>query len=474
MKRVGKPWVIVLAIIILVFSYLSFFGIYGTWGDGEKCYIRGAKDIRWGTDIQGGVSVTFGPANIDASEEEMKNLQGILETRLVNNNITDYEIYTDEKEDRVIISFPWKDGQSQNAEATIEELSASAEVLFIDGTPDSVTAKVDENGNEIFVDGNGNELVVSVRGDNVANAGSTVDQTGTKFEVALDLTDEGAQLFAEATERQLNKFISIWLNTNDGIYMISNAVVNSVITGGSAVIQGNFTAEETKKLASQINDGALPFKLDVIDYDIVDAALGKDSLKSMLIAGIIAFIVIGVFMIVKYRLPGVIACFALLGQAAATIAIVSGFFPFVKSFTLTLPGIAGIILSIGMQVDANIITSERLREELARGKTLDGAIEYGTKESISAIVDGNVTNMIVAIILMGVFGPTNTLWSGILKPFLFMFGPATTGSIYSFGCTMLAGAVLNIIFGLFVSKVMLKSAARFSIFRKKSLYGGVE
>lgn len=474
MKRVGKPWLIILIAAILCVSYLAFFGVYGTWGDGQKCYIRGAKDIRWGTDIQGGVSVTFGPSDIDATEDQMNNLKSILENRLVNNNITDYEVYVDEKEDRVIISFPWKDGQSQDAEGTISELSASAEVLFIDGNPDSVTPAQDTDGNPTFVDGSGNELTVSVRGDHVVKAYAGLDQNSTENVVSLELNSEGAKLFAEATERQYGKIISIWLNTDDGIYEISAATVNSVITEGNAIISGNFTAESARKLATQINDGALPFKLSVVDYDIVDAALGKDSLKAMLIAGIIAYIIIAVFMLIKYRLPGFIACFALLGQAAVTIAIVSGFFPIINSFTLTLPGIAGIILSLGMQIDANIITSERIKEELARGKSLDSAIDYGTKESISAIVDGNITNIIVAVILMGVFGPTDTIWSKLLKPFLFMFGPATTGSIYSFGCTMLAGAVLNMIFGLFVSKVMLKSAAKYNIFRKKSLYGGVE
>lgn len=469
MKRIGKPWVVVLAIVILAFSYLSFFGIYGTYGDEQKAYIRGAKDIRWGTDIQGGVSVTFGPQDIDASPEQMNALKEILSARLVNKNITDYELYLDEDKDRVILSFPWKDGEAQDPQATINELSASTEVMFFDGAPYAVTEK---NGS--FYDSSNNVLVLSVRGEHVKSAEAMVNQETLENCVQLNLTDEGAKLFADATSRQLGKQISIWLNTNDGYEMLSAPVVNNVIVDGVAIISGSFTAESANALANAINDGALPFKLDVVDYDIIDATLGKNSLTAMLIAGIIAFVLIAVFMVIKYRLPGVVACFALLGQVACTLAIVSGFFPGINSFTLTIPGIAGIILSVGMQVDANIITAERIKEELAYGKSLDGAIDSGTSESISSIVDGNITNMIVAIILMGVFGPTSTIWSKVLTPFLFMFGPATTGTIYSFGCTMFAGALLNIVFGLFVTKIMLKSASKFSIFRKKSLYGGVD
>lgn len=473
MKRIGKPWAVILAIVILVFSYLSFFGVYGSWGDEQKAYIRGAKDIRWGTDIQGGVSVTFGPQNVEATDEQMNTLKDILGERLVTKNITDFELYLDEDNDRVILSFPWKDGEAQDPQETINELSASTEVMFFDGAPDAVYAS-EVNGEITYYDSSYNKLTLSVSGEHVESAAVMVDQETAEYCVQLNLTDEGAEIFAEATNRQYGKQISIWLNTNDGFQMLSAPVVNNVISNGEAIISGNFDANSANELATSINDGALPFKLDVIDYDIIDATLGKDSLKAMLIAGIVAFVLIAAFMVIKYRLPGVVACFALLGQVACTIAIVSGFFPSINSFTLTIPGIAGIILSVGMQVDANIITAERIKEELAKGKSLDGALDSGTSESVSAIVDGNITNMIVAIILMGVFGPTTTIWSKILSPFLAMFGPATTGSIYSFGCTMLAGALLNIVFGLFFTKVMLKSMSKFSIFRKKSLYGGVE
>ena len=169
-------------------------------------------------------------------------------------------------------------------------------------------------------------------------------------------------------------------------------------------------------------------------------------------------------MILVFRLTGFVAVISLLGQVALCFAAVSGYFPFVNSFTLTLPGIAGIILSIGMGVDANIITATRIKEELWAGKTLDGAIQKGDDNSFWAIFDGNVTTILVSLILMVVFGPTNIL--------SFWFGAATTGSIYSFGYTLLIGNIGNFLFGVGTTRLMTKSLSSFKPLRKKWLFGG--
>jgi protein-export membrane protein SecD len=174
-------------------------------------------------------------------------------------------------------------------------------------------------------------------------------------------------------------------------------------------------------------------------------------------------------MIIRYRLPGVIACFALLGQLAGSIAAISGFFPNVSSFTLTIPGIAGIILSIGVGVDCNVIAAERIKDEFKNGKTIDGAINTGFKNSLSAIIDGNVTIVIVAIVLMGAFGTSGII---INKLFSLIFGASIAGSIYSFGYTLLVGVIFNLIMGVLCSKWMLKSISQFKFLRKPWLYGG--
>ena len=471
MKRVGKPWFFVVALLIFALAFTSFFGVYEQNGDLQDTIIRGAKDIRWGTDIQGGVNVIFGPEeNIDATDNQIDSAKSILEIRLVSSGVTDYELYADKDNDRLLVSFPWKDNDSQNVAGTIKSLSQSAELLFIGGAPSSIKIEYNEDGTKTVTDGNGDPVDIVIEGKDVEKAESGTIGDKNEIGVSLKLTNKvaegetqtGAEKFAAGTEKYLNQQISIWMDEE----CISAPNVNSIIAEGNAQITGNFTAATAKDLADKINAGALPFKLVTIDYSSVDPTLGSDAL-----AGIIAFSLICVFMIVYYRLPGFVACICLLGQVAGTIAAVSGYFAAFDSFTLTLPGIAGIILSVGMGVDANIITAERIREELRKGKTLDGAIKAGSANSFSAIFDSNITNIIVSVILMGVFGPPDTVWNTILYPFLWMFGPSTTGAIYSFGYTLLVGVVLNFIMGVAASRIMISSLSGFKFLRSRVIYG---
>ena len=188
--------------------------------------------------------------------------------------------------------------------------------------------------------------------------------------------------------------------------------------------------------------------------------------------GIIAFILVAILMIVRYRLPGTIAVISLMGQAAATLAVVSGYFTVFPGSTLTLPGIAGIILGIGMGVDANVITAERIKEELSKNKTLEGAVNSGFKMGLTPIIDGNVTIVIVAAILMGAFGPTDGFWAKVFNPIFYWFGPSTAGTIYSFGFTLLTSVLLNFVFGVWATRVMIRGAVHFKPLRKAWLFGG--
>ncbi|MEG2429591.1 MAG: protein translocase subunit SecD, partial [Oscillospiraceae bacterium] len=192
------------------------------------------------------------------------------------------------------------------------------------------------------------------------------------------------------------------------------------------------------------------------------------------LSGLIAFIIICIFITSLYKLPGVIACIGLLGQVAGTIAATSGFLPGFNSFTLTIPGIAGIILAVGMGVDANIITSERIKEEINNGKSVDGAISVGFKRAFSAIFDGNVTMIIISIILMGAFGSPDSFFAKLLTPLFFKFPAATQGAIYSFGYTLTVGVILNFVFGVTASRIMLKAISKFKCFRNPKFYGGAK
>ncbi|MFR9159955.1 MAG: hypothetical protein ACLVJ8_05985 [Ruthenibacterium lactatiformans] len=157
-----------------------------------------------------------------------------------------------------------------------------------------------------------------------------------------------------------------------------------------------------------------------------------------------------------------------------TLAFVSGYFSVLNSFTLTLPGIAGIILAIGMGVDANVIAAERIKEEIRSGKSIDGAIRAGFDRGLAPVIDGNVTVIIVAVMLMGAFGPTDGFFARMLKPIFFAFGPSTAGTIYSFGYTLLVGVLLNFVFGVICTRVMLKGISKLKCMRNPVLYGGVK
>ncbi len=478
MKRTAKPVFFIVALLIVALFLTAVFGVYGQYGDRRDTYIRGASDIRFGIDIRGGVDVTFGPVGSteDISAQDVDTVRDVISQRLVLNNITDYEIYSDTTNKQVIVRFPWtSDEEDFDPNAAIEELGKTAMLEFRIGSDTEV--QKDEDGNPVR-DEYGNEVVVPtgeivLTGEDVDTATALYDTSNGKNTpvVQLVLLESGKEKFAEATAEQAasDGTISIWLDNE----MISNPTVDETIENGEAVISGGFADfSEASDLANLINSGALPFNIEVKSNGVIDPTLGDKSLDIMVMAGIIALALISLFMLFYYRLPGLVAVIALFGQVAGMIAGVSGYFGFFQSFTLTLPGIAGIILSIGMGVDANVITAERIKEEIRAGRTIDGAISRGYDSSFWAIFDGNVTNIIVAIVLMGVFGPPSGLWATILKPFLFMFPASTTGSIYSFGYTLLVGIIFNFVMGVTASRLMLKSITRFKCLRKPWLLGG--
>ena len=452
MNKKGKSWpLFVVAILIVVFSLTAIFGVSYQYGDTKNIYIKGASDIRFGIDIRGGVDVTFMPAgDVDATPEQMTAAKTVIEDRLVGLGITDYESYVDSNKDRIIVRFPWKTGEADfNPQTAIDEIGTTAKMVFRKGS----TA----DGEEIL------------SGDDVTSANAAYNET-EGWVVQLKFNSAGAAAFADATTEQAanNGTISIWLDDKN----ISTATVDEAITGGEAIIKGNFDQDSASTLANQINSGALPFALSAESYSTISPSLGAKSLEVMVLAGIIAFALVAVMMIVRYRLPGTIATISLFGQVAATLAVVSGYFTVFPGSTLTLPGIAGIILGIGMGVDANVITAERIKEELAKNKTLPAAVKSGFKMGLTPIIDGNVTIVIVAAILMGAFGPTDGFWAKVFNPIFFWFGPSTAGTVYSFGFTLLTSVLLNFVFGVWATRVMIRGAVHCKALRNPWLYGG--
>ena len=323
-----------------------------------------AKNIPLGLDLAGGVSITYQAKGDTPSAEEMNDTVYKLQKR-VEGYSTEAQVYP-QGDDRINIEIPGV----TDANAILEEL----------GKPGSLSFQ-DMSGNELLSGTDIKTAEAKAYKDNLNN---------TDYEVALTLTDEGAEKFAEATAANIGSRIAI---VYDG-ETISAPTVQTAITNGNAAITNMESYESAEQLASTIRIGSLKVELEEIQSKVVGAQLGADAIRTSLLAGIIGFALVVIFMIIMYRLPGVAAGIALTSYVGITLGLLNAF-----EITLTLPGIAGIILGIGMAVDANVIIFARIREEIGAGKSVKGAIKTGFQKALSAILDGNITTLIAAIIL---------------------------------------------------------------------------
>ncbi len=409
--KANKKNIWIILCIIIAFVYIAIFGL----GSGFK----GALDMRFGIDIRGGVEAIFEPEGVDKtpSASDLESARVVIENRLDAQNILDREVTVDKENGNIIVRFPWKSDEKEfNPEAAIAELGETARLTFRDP------------------DGN-----VLVEGQNVADSQVVKDQTTGEYQVSLQFDKTGAEDFAKATKELVNQSIGIYMDEEQ----ISNPVVQEEIKGGEAVINGMGSQEEAETLSEKINAGALPFSLKTTNYNTISPTLGSGALKAMVSAAAVAFVLICMFMIFYYRVPGLIACLAMIFQMCLQILALS-----VPQYTLTLPGIAGLILSLGMAVDANVIINERIGEELDRGSSIRTAVRMGYKNAFSSVLDGNVTTAAVAVILM-IFG---------------------SGTMLSFGYTLLTGVVMNLAAGVWMSRVMLTSIIQYTKFQKNLKY----
>ncbi len=417
-KRINRGTFWIVLVLIACITYVSIFGL-NFW----KINIPSADQMRFGIDIRGGVEATYFPKDYDPTVEELNAAKASIEKRCDEHNIADREVTIDEERKSILLRFPWKSDETDfNPEEAINELGATYRLTFRD-----------PNGN------------ILLEGKNVKNAVPSTATGGTGLTAAgyvvnLEFDSEGAELFSNATASLVGQNMAIYMDET----MISNPKVNERISGGSAQITGIPTMEDAVLLANRINAGALPFALESSNYNAISPSMGSGALDVMVDAGILAFILICLFMLFYYRLPGLVAIFALTLQVAGQLLALS-----IPQYTLTLPGIAAVILSIGMGVDANIITAERIKEEIADGKPVRSAIDAGYHKAFSAVFDGNITVIIVAVILM-IFG---------------------SGTMISFGYSLLTGAILNFICGVTASKLMTKSLGQYGVFRKTWMYG---
>lgn len=412
---------IIYSIIILALlfgmSYVAIFGMKDGYGS--------IGQIKQGLDLAGGVSITYEIQEDNPSDQDVSDTIYKLQQRVTNYS-TEAEVYK-EGGNRITVEIP----DVTDANAILEELGQPGTLMFLDS-----------DGYTKF--SNGEDCTPLLTGSDVKNAvaGADTSQSSTsKYVVSLEFNDEGKQKFADATSANVGKIIYI---VYDG-KVVSAPRVNEAITGGSAQIDGMSSYDEANTLASYVRIGAMPLELKEMRSQVVGAKLGETAIQTSLLAGAIGLAILCLFMIIVYRVPGVAACLALVIYVALDIFILS-----VYEITLTLSGIAGIVLSIGMAVDANVVIFSRIREEIGAGKSVDAAIEQGFKKAMSAVVDGNVTTIIAALVL-------------------YLRG---SGSVKGFAITLGIGVVLSMFTALVISKTIVRLLYNFGC-KSEKLYGSV-
>ena len=427
-KSRGIAVLLLTAIVTVFFCYVAAVGI-GPTGTGS------AKNINTGLDLAGGVSITYQAKDSNPSKEDMSDTVYKMQQR-VSQYSTEAQAYQ-EGSNRITIEIP---GVS-DANAILEELGKPGSLYFIDQT--------DADGNQNFTTGNSESGYVLARSiEDIQKAGSVVlegtdvadaeggayqdSSTSTqKYAVSLTLTKDGKTKFAEATKANVGKQIAIVYDNQ----VLSAPNVNEEISGGKAQITGMASTEEAQNLASYIRIGSLSLELTELRSSVVAAQLGEEAIATSVKAGAIGLVIVMLIMIIAYRIPGLVASVALITLNAFDI-------------TLTLPGIAGIILGIGMAVDANVIIYARIREEIAAGLSVHAAIKSGFSKAFSAIFDGNITTLIAACVLM---------WLG-------------SGSVKGFAYTLAMGIVISMFTALVVSRVVINAVYAAGI-RDSKFYG---
>ena len=400
---------VILAVILAAFVGLAYYAsiILSSTGIGED------MSIPLGLDLSGGVSITYQVVDENPSTEDMKDTIYKLQKR-VDSYSTEASVYQ-VGDDRITVEIPGV----QDANEILEDLGnpGSLEFQMPDGT--------------VFMTG---DMVEDAQG------ATTTDRYGNKqYIVSLKLTDEGAKIFGEVTSENIGKNLPI---VYDG-ETISYPRVQSAITGGEAQITGMSTFEEADNLATQIRIGSLSLQLSELESSVVGAQLGSQAIASSLKAGAIGLAIVMVFMIVMYAVPGIAASLAL---AIYTTLVIATLYLF--DITLTLPGIAGIILGIGMAVDANVIVFARIREEIATGKSVQTSMKIGFQKAMSAILDGNITTLIASVVLMA-------LGSGTVKGFAY---------------TLMIGIILSLFTAMVVTRFILYSLYALGL-KSEKLYG---
>ena len=404
---------IIILLVIIIFSYFSVFGLTIN----GKTYIKSAKNIKTGLDISGGVSITYQARseNSEITAEDLQKSETVITKRLENINIYDFFVRTDENTKQILVEIPANvEDKTKDPLEAVKGLDKTAKIEFRD-----------PEGNVLL---SGSEIKGAKYSEEPT--GSTSSSLSTDPHVVLEFSEEGRVKFAEATEKLVGKTLAITLDGKE----ITAPYVNSKIDSNTAIItlgKGTYAEKkaEAKEYAMLIDSGTLPFTLDVINKEYIGPYIGQKALEISVQAGIISIALVILFMILVYRLPGLVTSISLIFYTAIMLYIMV-----ITNISVTLSGIAGAILSIGMAVDANVIIFERLKEELKQKFGYKKAFERSFKNAMSAIIDGNITTIVIGVLL-----------------YIFGLGP-----VKGFGIVLAIGVVVSMFTSLFVTKFILK------------------
>ncbi len=433
LKPGAKLWIkFSIAILLVVFFVVII--LTGAPGMG----VSKVSEIKTGIDIKGGVSATLYPDVENADEvtdDQLRIIKEILEQRIEAKGTFDYNMSPDYENKRLLLEIPYSSGDDTNPQKVIDDLGEMALLTFREVDIESFVINEVTGAYEFLPTDK-----IAVEGYDIETASAVYNEN--KPVVALKFTEEGAVKFSEITKRLSvrRERLAIYLDDE----FISAPSVNAWIKSGEAVIEGNFSVDEAIDLANKLQYGALPFAMTAKEINSITPTLGESALNVTLKAALVAFILILLFMLFRYRLPGLVASVALIGLVASVIFWISAF-----NASITLPGIAGIILTMGMGVDANVIIYERVKEEYSRGIGLEEAIDIGFKRAFSAILDANVT----------------TLISGGA---LYIVG---SGPIKGFALALIIGVIMSFFTAIIIVKYILKAIASIKPLQSKWLYG---
>lgn len=418
MKNQKGKAVLTIVLFLLLTLGCVYIDIFGLAGSGK------ADDITLGLDLAGGVSITYEIVDENASASDIQDTVYRLKKR-VDGYSTEGDVYQ-QGSNRIAIEIPG----AENANQILEELGKPGALAFLD--PDNYS---------LYAQGQDYETVLT--GSDIVSAQAAIDTSSgsNNYVVQLEFSEDGAKKFGEATTANIGNRIYIIYNDE----VISAPTVKSAITNGSCVIDNMESYDAADTLATTIRIGALPLELKELQSNIVGAKLGEDAIQTSLLAGVIGLVLVAVIMILVYRFPGVVSVMSLIAYTALTLLCLNLF-----DVTLTLPGIAGILLSIGMAVDANVIIFTRIKEEITAGNTVKLAVKAGFHKAMSAILDGNITTLIAAAVL----------WI------------MASGSVKGFAQTLALGIILSMFTALVVTRLLLNAFVNLGATNPK-LYGTI-